>query len=52
LQDWRGIPAGSIRDIVDAFAKLDLIPRGIVKAVEVKAVKAAPNKMIKKARNK
>lgn len=46
LKPWRGTPAGAVLDIFDNFAKYDLIPRGIAKAVTepaaTKEVKAAP----------
>lgn len=47
LKPWLGTPAGKVLDISDNFAKYDLIPRGIAKAVgdsnpELKEVKAAP----------
>ena len=47
LQPWYGTPAGATMDISDNFAKYDLIPRKIAKAVgepttTTKEVKAAP----------
>lgn len=47
LKPWYGTPVGAVLDIFDNYAKYDLIPRGIAKAVAepattTKEVKAAP----------
>ena len=50
---WYGSQPGDVEDVVESFARHELIPRGIVEPVEdekTKAVKAAPaDKMVKGA---
>lgn len=53
IKAWYGSKPGDVEDVVESFARYDLIPRGIVEsaeAVKQKQVRAAPkDKMVKGA---